>query len=242
MLTIRFRVCPLCDASVDTTEEFKVADASSHPSYKPELPPTMRWLRCRSCNHVFTESYRSEEGDRVLFSSTLPHQLPNTTQSEHLRNLWAPTVHRIAQRLSETRALANVFGALGADRPRWADIGFGNGGYDKPDSYDGSSTVLKMGTSDTCTYPACDPASLSTMDAAATNVAVRAQLPAGGVLMTRDNNTGVNSKTDGNLWIMWQEPDSRTPMHAATSDNCPSDISQNYASTRPRCLYVRFKL
>ena len=145
-------------------------------------------------------------------------------------------------KLSGYRAIAVNLATAHIDRMRANPIGFGNGGYDKPDSYDGSNTVLNMGTSDTCTYPACDPASLSTMDAAATNVAVRAQLPAGGVLMTRDNNTGVNSKTDGNLWIMWQEPDSRTPMHAATSDNCPSDISQNYASTRPRCLYVRFKL
>jgi SAM-dependent methyltransferase len=128
MLTISFSLCPLCDAAVDSAEEFKVANASSHPSYKPELPAMMRWLRCRSCSHVFTESYRSEEGDRVLFSSTLPHQLPNATQSEYLRNLWAPTVHRVAERLSETRDRATVFGVQGVNQPRWADIGFGNGG------------------------------------------------------------------------------------------------------------------
>ena len=128
MLTRRFGHCPLCDAPTDSAEVFKVADASTHPSYKPELPATMRWLRCHSCGHVFTESYRSEHGDAVLYSSTLPHQLPDATQSEHFRNLWAPTVHRVAQRLSETRDLPAVFGAQAAKKPRWVDIGFGNGG------------------------------------------------------------------------------------------------------------------
>jgi SAM-dependent methyltransferase len=128
MLMHRFTQCPLCDASVDTAELVKVANASSHPSYKPELPATMRWLRCRSCGHVFTESYPSELGDRVLFSSALPHQLPDTTQSEHQRNLWAPTVHRVAERLSETREDADLHRRRERKRPRWVDIGFGSGG------------------------------------------------------------------------------------------------------------------
>lgn len=128
MLMHRFTHCPLCDASADAAEVVKVADASSHPSYKPELPSTMRWLRCHRCEHVFTDGYRSELGDRVLFSSGLPHQLPDASQSEHQRNLWAPTVHRVARCLSETRRSVNFHVPNEADRPRWADIGFGSGG------------------------------------------------------------------------------------------------------------------
>lgn len=127
VLTIPFRACPLCEAPVDNAKLVNVTDASQHPSYKTELPPTIRWLRCSCCDHVFTESYRSEEGDRILFSSALPHQLADTAQSEHQRNLWAPTVHRVATHLTKVRG-SDGSGDRHAPRPRWADIGFGRGG------------------------------------------------------------------------------------------------------------------
>lgn len=128
MLTRHFEACPLCYEDAASAERIKVADCSSHPSYKADLPATMHWLRCRACGHAFTESHRTELGDRLLFSSALAHQLADSSQSEHVRNLWAPTVHRVAERLVETRGRAAVFGACGAAMPRWADIGFGNGG------------------------------------------------------------------------------------------------------------------
>lgn len=128
MLTQRFSQCPLCDASVDAAELAKVANVSSHPSYKPELPPMIRWLRCGSCAHVFTDSYRNEVGDRILFSSALPHQLPDTRQSEHQRNLWAPTVQRVTGCLTKERSGLDLLSGKKASRPRWADIGFGSGG------------------------------------------------------------------------------------------------------------------
>jgi hypothetical protein len=84
MLTLRFSRCPLCDTPADSAEVFKVADASSHPAYRPELPASMRWLRCQSCGHIFTESYRNEQGDAVLYSSALPHQLNDPRQSRGL--------------------------------------------------------------------------------------------------------------------------------------------------------------
>lgn len=128
MLEHHFRVCPLCDASADAAEVVKIADCTRHPSYKADLPPTLKWLRCRSCDHVFTASYRTELGDRILFSSALPHQLPDTTQSEHQRNLWAPTVHRVSTRLNQAREGGDPHRRKGKGRPRWADIGFGSGG------------------------------------------------------------------------------------------------------------------
>lgn len=127
-LSHRFELCPLCDAPVDSCESFKVADSSHHPLYKPQLPASMCWLRCSRCSHVFTQSYWSDEGERIVFSSSLPHQVPDTSQSEHVRNTWAPTVRHVAERLCETRTRADVFSARGHRRPQWLDVGFGNGG------------------------------------------------------------------------------------------------------------------
>jgi SAM-dependent methyltransferase len=126
MLSIPFTACPLC-ASARLTEH-KVADASMHPLYQPPLPATMRWLYCETCAHVFTDRYWSAEGEKILFSRSLPYQLPDTSQSEHVRNTWSSTVRNVAERLSETRGREAVFGARGSQRPRWLDVGFGNGG------------------------------------------------------------------------------------------------------------------
>src|ERR1700761_7011326 len=117
MLTIEFASCPLCAAPGAT--EFKVANASGHPLYQPALPATMRWLRCGACAHVFTDRYWSAEGEKILFSRALPYQLPDTSQSEHVRNMWSSTVRNVADRLAETRGRDVVFGARGGQRPRW---------------------------------------------------------------------------------------------------------------------------
>jgi SAM-dependent methyltransferase len=128
LLTHPFTLCPLCDVPADSAEEFKVADASTHPLYKDALPAIMRWLRCSACGHVFTENYWSEEGEKILFSSALSYQLPDASRSEFLRTQWAPTVRRVAERLCETRGRPAIFGARNGQRQRWLDIGFGNGG------------------------------------------------------------------------------------------------------------------
>lgn len=145
-------------------------------------------------------------------------------------------------KLSGYRATAVNLASEHIDRMRANPTGFSIGGYDKPSSYSTSRVVLEMEETDFCDYPTCDPSSLSTMDDTVTKIAVRAQLPAGGVLMLRDGSAGSLSLTDGNIWIMWQEPDSSTPVSSNTSDNCPDEVTQKYASSNPRCLYVRFKL
>ena len=93
-------------------------------------------------------------------------------------------------------------------------------------------------------YPGCGFAAVATMDAAQTRQAVRAQLPAGGMFMLRHNHSGILSTTDGNLWIIWQEPDSHAAFDPASSDNCPSEVTQVIvvANAMPRCVYVRFKI
>lgn len=88
----------------------------------------MRWLHCGACAHIFTERYWSAEGEKILFSRALSYQLPDTSQSEHVRKMWSSTVRNVADRLAATRGRDAVFGARGTQRPRWLDVGFGNGG------------------------------------------------------------------------------------------------------------------
>ena len=145
-------------------------------------------------------------------------------------------------KLSGYRAMAVNLASSHIERIRANPDGFSNGSYDKTSSYDNTSTSLVMDPSNICAYPNCDFASLATMDFEQTKVAVRAQLPAGGIFMLRDNHSGIISTTDGNLWIVWQEPDSHAAFDASTSDNCPAEVTQAYASPKPRCLYVRFKI
>lgn len=145
-------------------------------------------------------------------------------------------------KLSAYRAAAVNLASDQIDRMRANPAGFGNGGYDKPSSYDSSRAVLSMDEADACSYPNCDPTSLSALDGAAARIAVRAGLPAGGFLMQRDSKTGTASTSEGNLWIIWQEPESRAPVNSTTSDNCPVGPAPALAGPTPRCLYVRFKL
>ena len=145
-------------------------------------------------------------------------------------------------KLSGYRAMAVNLAASHVEKIRANPEGFSNGGYDKPSSFDHSRTPLTLTAADTCTYPGCDFAALATMDVGQARAAVRAQLPAGGIFMLRDNHSGILSTTDGNLWIIWQEPDAHAALDPAVSDNCPGEVTQIAAATKPRCLYVRFKI
>jgi len=60
--------------------------------------------------------------------------------------------------------------------------------------------------------------------------------------MLRDSSSGTASTTDGNLWIVWQEPSTYAALDPSSSDNCPTQVTETYTDPRPRCLYVRFKL
>ena len=145
-------------------------------------------------------------------------------------------------KLSGYRATAVNLASNLVERIRANPGGFSNGSYDKLSSYDNSQNKLLVDPSETCVYPVCDMNTLASMDFEETKVAVRADLPAGGMLMLRDNNNGTASTTDGNLWIVWQEPSMYAALNPSSSDNCPKEITDNYTNPMPRCLYVRFKL
>jgi type IV pilus assembly protein PilV len=145
-------------------------------------------------------------------------------------------------KLSGYRSTAVNLASSYIERMRANPEGFINGGYDQASSYDGSRTAQGPATSDHCAYPNCTMTSLASMDFADLKVAARAELPAGGAYMVRDSHAGQPGSSDGNLWLMWQEPSSFALINPFASDNCPPRIAVALADPQPRCLYVRFRL
>jgi len=104
-------------------------------------------------------------------------------------------------------------------------------------NFDGSSAKFKVNKNN-CTYPNCNSATLATADYDEYKVAIRDELPAGGIFVEQDNADA--TKTSGNLWILWLEPNTFAKLDAGNSDNCP--VSVKNMNPKPNCLYVRFKL
>jgi type IV pilus assembly protein PilV len=79
------------------------------------------------------------------------------------------------------------------------------------------------------------------MDIAASRKSARVNLPAGGMIVKC--GAGVCSKgTAGEIWVVWQEPDTFAALSGAGNDNCPTEVTSTYTNPAPRCLYVRFKV
>jgi type IV pilus assembly protein PilV len=104
-------------------------------------------------------------------------------------------------------------------------------------SYDGTQDAISASGA-LCNYPDCNTTTLVTRDVYEMQTAARRELPAGGVVVSCD--VGSCSNGIGNLWIMWQEPDTFAELIPSSSDNCPTDVAST--DREPRCLYVRFKL
>ena len=102
--------CPLCEAT--GAAEVLVADCTGHELYKKPLPPTLRWLQCAKCGHIFVDGYFTPQALKILFAATPKNQLPG---------------HDIeAQRYAWSSVLDSV-GTLRPPRGRWLDVGFGSG-------------------------------------------------------------------------------------------------------------------
>ena len=108
---ISYKACPLCgeEAIVDLFE----ADCSGHPLYRPGLPSTIAWCRCHRCSHIFADGYFNQAAHDLLFSISLPDQVPGY-DAENQRSVWAPVVERVTHFAGEPAG-------------RWMDVGFGNG-------------------------------------------------------------------------------------------------------------------
>ncbi|MGW6576595.1 class I SAM-dependent methyltransferase [Streptomyces sp. NPDC054945] len=104
-----YDACPLCVAPEISV--LRNGDCSGHPLYKPVIAPTMVWMRCAACGHVFTDGYFSDEVCAEIFSSTNPNQQPGAGFEQN-RYISARIVERVARYVADGC---------------WLDVGFGNG-------------------------------------------------------------------------------------------------------------------
>jgi SAM-dependent methyltransferase len=111
---IPYEACPLCEGH--DMDEVCTAECTGHPRYKPGLPPTQRWVRCRACEHVFVDGYFTDEALGILFSETNPGQTPGA-EVETARYLSARMVERVT----------SLWQGRQGRQGRWLDVGFGNG-------------------------------------------------------------------------------------------------------------------
>jgi SAM-dependent methyltransferase len=105
---INYDNCPLCESKDFFHNE--TGDCSSHPLYKAELSPLMKWMKCKACNHMFLDGYFNDDGNKLIFSDTHKDQQAGF-EAEN-------------QRIVSSRIIDKVipFQKSGA----WLDIGFGD--------------------------------------------------------------------------------------------------------------------
>jgi len=106
---ILFEGCPLCKSRKTAT--LRTADCSRHFLYRPVIAPTMTWMCCNDCSHVFTDGYFSPEAAAIIFENTHDNQKPGSA-FEQQRMVSARMVESVAQYIKGGS---------------WLDVGFGNG-------------------------------------------------------------------------------------------------------------------
>lgn len=105
---IAFTACPLCEGTSFTHEA--TGDCSRHVLYRRELAPRIRWNRCASCGHVFTEGYFTPEAAALIFATSKIDQRVGH-DIERQRAVAAQMVEKVLPFVS---------------KGRWLDVGFGN--------------------------------------------------------------------------------------------------------------------
>ncbi len=106
---ILYDKCPLCYDAFWCQE--RIVDCTGHPLWNCDVPREMRWLRCLSCEHVFTDGYFTDGTLQSLFSRVQENQRPGPV-TEACRPIAARIIQSVAPR---------------GEGRRWLDIGFGNG-------------------------------------------------------------------------------------------------------------------
>jgi type IV pilus assembly protein PilV len=155
-------------------------------------------------------------------------------------------------KLSAYRSTAANLAASHVERMRANPEGFASDSYTSALNGSAWSFSAISLTSADCAYPNCTETTLAAMDVQTARGAIRRELPAGDMEMWCSTpaapNTAVTctKATQGNLWIIWQEP-STNLLLGANSDYCPPDVTSTYTGyptspTPARCLYIRFKV
>lgn len=141
-------------------------------------------------------------------------------------------------KLAAYRATATNLAASHIERMRANPAGFAAGNYSETMTFNATLPSVSP-----CVYPACTPASIAALDKNDSNVAIKRELPLGGMRMTC---TGACTGLDGDLWVIWQEPSTFATLDALNSDECPdpsaSPTFTAFTTPKPRCLRIRFKL
>ena len=111
-MRIPYVSCPLCSSRRFAL--YRECDCTGHALYDARLPPTIRWVKCADCTHIFVDGYFTDEALAILLQRVHPYQSPAWNYDHN-------------QRLTHGRMVASV----AQHRPdlggRWLDVGFGNG-------------------------------------------------------------------------------------------------------------------
>jgi SAM-dependent methyltransferase len=107
-----YTACPLC--SSPRIAPLREYDCRGHALYDNRLPPTIRWVACAECAHVFVDGYFTDEALAILFQRVQASQFPAWSYDHNQRLIHARMVASVAQHRPQ----------LGG---RWLDVGFGNG-------------------------------------------------------------------------------------------------------------------
>jgi 2-polyprenyl-3-methyl-5-hydroxy-6-metoxy-1,4-benzoquinol methylase len=109
---IRYTACPLCQSAA--IRAIVKADLRGFPRWHEPLEPSMIWMKCEDCEHVFTEGYFTDEALSVVFETTNEAQIVGL-DFERQRHVAAKMVERVTE----------VIGL--PDSRLWLDVGFGSG-------------------------------------------------------------------------------------------------------------------
>jgi type IV pilus assembly protein PilV len=146
-----------------------------------------------------------------------------------------------AQKNAASRAIASAMASELAEVIRLNPSGLANGNYDVT-----MLTNTAPPAEVPCAFPNCTtPALLAQADLTSFQNRVRAQLPLGGIALSRPGA----SATQADIWIVWEEPgvlvNTRTTGGTTESaeqlaDNCPATATA--LATLPRCFYMKVQL
>lgn len=143
-------------------------------------------------------------------------------------------------KLAAYRATAANLAASHVERMRANTAGFALDAYKETMTYGASLASVTP-----CDYPACTADTIATLDKNATSQAIRTELP-GNTAGMRVTCTGACSALEGDLWVIWQEPNTFSALNATNSDECPDPATAPsftaFTSPAPRCLHIKFKL
>lgn len=141
-------------------------------------------------------------------------------------------------KLAAYRAAAANLAAGHIERMRANTTGFANQTYKETMSYNADLPSVTP-----CTYPDCTADTIAALDKNETSLAIRRELPLGGM---RTTCAGACTELAGDIWIVWQEPATFAALNPENSDECPTATDEPaftaFESPKPRCLHVRFRL